>query len=139
MRCPAGQLTYNSSATMQSALFGDSTLRGMQSTMSEFTSRTFGSMNLTDLGVTMDKDGLLSLDSTKLNTKLQSNPTAITDMFVTGGSSLLQDQIGQIENNATALQKRLEDQFSALEAAMSQLNGQSSYITQMMSQTSTNG
>ena len=165
----ASQLTYNSSATTQSALFGDSTLRGMQSTMSEFTSRTFGSMNLTDLGVTMDKDGLLSLDSTKLNTKLQSNPTAITDMFVTGGlasslksfsnlyseagdgvlvtksagmtdrSSLLQDQIDQIENNATALQKRLEDQFSALEAAMSQLNGQSSYITQMMSQTSTNG
>jgi flagellar hook-associated protein 2 len=164
-----GQLTYNASATAQSALFGDSTLRGLQSSMSAFTSRTFGGMNLTDLGVSMDRDGLLSLDSDKLTTALQANPDAITNLFVTGGlatavkslsdlysepgdgvlvvksagmtdrSKLLQGQIDQIETNATALQTRLQDQFSALETAMSQLQGQSSYITQMMSQTSTTG
>ena len=163
----SGQLAYNASATTQSALFGDSTLRGLQSSMSEFTSRTFGTMHLTDLGVSMDKDGLLSLDSAKLTTALQSNPDAITNLFVGGGlgtamkslsdlysqpgdgelvtkstgmtdrNTLLQGQIDQIETNATALQTRLQTQFSALEQAMSQLNSQSSYITQMMSQTST--
>lgn len=163
----SGQLTYNAAATTQSALFGDSTLRGLQSSMSAFTSRTFGTMNLTDLGVSMDKDGLLSLDSAKLTTALQANPDAITTLFVTGGlasavkkmsdlysepgdgvlvvksagmtdrNSLLQDQIDQIEANADALQTRLEAQFNALETAMSLLQGQSSYITQMMAQTST--
>jgi flagellar hook-associated protein 2 len=165
----ATQLTYNATATTQSALFGDSTLRGLQSSMSEFTSRTFGTMNLTDLGVSMDENGMLSLDSDKLTTALQANPNAITDLFVTGGlatavksfsdlysepgdgvlvtksagmtdrNTLLQGEIDQIETNATALQTRLQDQFDALETAMSQLQGQSSYITQMMSQTSTTG
>ncbi|MEO8842731.1 MAG: flagellar filament capping protein FliD [Kofleriaceae bacterium] len=164
----SGQLTYNASADRQSALFGDSTLRGLQSSMSEFTSRTFGGMNLTDLGVSMDQDGLLSLDSAKLTTALQANPDAITKLFVDGGlatavkqmsdlysepgdgvlvvksagmadrNKLLQDQVDQIEANATALQTRLQAQFNALETAMSQLQGQSSYITQMMSQTQTN-
>ena len=163
----SGQLVYNASATTQSAMFGDSTLRGLQSSMSEFTSRTFGTMHLTDLGVSMDKDGLLSLDSAKLTTALQSNPDAITNLFVGGGlgtamkslsdlysqpgdgvlvtksagmtdrNTLLQGQIDQIETNATALQTRLQTQFAALEQAMSLLNSQSSYITQMTSQTST--
>ena len=103
----------------------------------------------------------------KLTTALQSNPDAITNLFVGGGlgtamkslsdlysqpgdgvlvtksagmtdrNTLLQGQIDQIETNATALQTRLQTQFAALEQAMSLLNSQSSYITQMTSQTST--
>ncbi len=162
----AGQLTYNASTKNQSVLFGDSTLRGLQTSLSKFTSQTFGSTTMTALGLSMDKDGLLSLDSDKLATALSSNPGAMTDLFVSGGlatsihgltnlyseagdgvlvtkstgmtdrNTLLQSQIDEIETNASALQTRLQAQFSALETAMSKLQSQSSYITQMLSSSS---
>ena len=162
----SGQLTYNASATTQSALFGDSTLRGLSSSMSALTSQTFGTMHLSDLGMSLDKDGLLSFDADKLTTALQKNPDAISTLFVTGGlgtavkklsdlyseagdgvlvgkssglldrNKLLQASIDQIEDSANALQTRLHAQFSALEQAMSLLNSQSSYITQIMQSSS---
>ncbi|MEP6860383.1 MAG: flagellar filament capping protein FliD [Deltaproteobacteria bacterium] len=160
------QLTYNASATSQSALFGDSTLRSLQGALGTFASQTFGTMHLDDLGMSLDKDGLMTLDATKLSTALQSNPDAITGLFVTGGfakvisgmskmyseagdgilvtksagltvrSKLLQDSIDQIEQNATALQTRLQAQFTQMEAALSTMQSQSSYITQMLSSSS---
>lgn len=162
----ASQLTYNASATTQAALFGDSTLRSLQGALNEFASQTFGTMHLDDLGLSLDKDGLMSLDSTKLTTALQNDPDAISNLFVTGGfahsisamakmyseagdgilvtksdgltdrNKLLQDSIDQIEQNATALQTRLQDQFSQMEAALSTMQSQSSYITQMLSSSS---
>ena len=162
----ASQLTYNASASTQSALFGDSTLRSLQGALNSFASQTFGTMHLNDLGLSLDKDGLMSLDSTKLTTALQANPDAMTNLFVTGGfaksvsamskmyseagdgilvtksagmtdrNKLLQDSIDQIEQNATALQTRLQDQFTQMEAALSTMQSQSSYITQMLSSSS---
>jgi flagellar hook-associated protein 2 len=162
----ASQLTYNASATTQSALFGDSTMRSLQGALNAFASQTFGTMHLDDLGLSLDKDGLMTLDSTKLTTALQANPDAITSLFVTGGlaksvsdmskmyseagdgilvtksagltdrNKLLQDSIDQIEQNATALQTRLQDQFTQMEAALSTMQSQSSYITQMLSSSS---
>ena len=162
----ASQLTYNASATTQSALFGDSTLRSLQGALNTFASQTFGTMHLDDLGLSLDKDGLMTLDSTKLTTALQSNPDAITSLFVTGGfakaisgmskmyseagdgilvtksagltdrNKLLQDSIDQIEQNATALQTRLQDQFTQMEAALSSMQSQSSYISSMLSSSS---
>ncbi len=161
-----GQLAYNQGQTNQAALFGDSTLRGLQTSLSGFTSQKFGTQTMADLGISMDKDGLLSLDSDKLATALAANPNAISDLFVTGGAAsavkslsnlyseagdgvlvtksagltdrnkLLQDQIDEIEDNATAMQTRLEAQFNALETAMSNLQSQSSYITSMLSSSS---
>jgi len=160
------QLTYNANASSQSALFGDSTLRGLQGTLSAFVGQTFGGMHLSDLGLSMDRDGMLSLDTDKLNTALQSNPDAITNLFVTGGlaksvssmskmyseagdgvlvtksngyddqTKLLQDQIDQIEANATALQTRLQDQFNAMETALSAMQSQSQQLTSMLSSSS---
>lgn len=162
----SAQLTYNANATTQSALFGDSTLRSLQGMLSGFASQTFGTMHLDDLGISMDQDGMLSLDTTKLTTALQNNPDAITNLFVTGGlatsvsamskmyseagdgvlvtksaglddrSKLLQDEIDQIEANATALQTRLQNQFSQMEAAISSMQSQSSYISSMFSSSS---
>jgi flagellar hook-associated protein 2 len=162
----ASQLTYNSSATSQSALFGDSTLRSLQGALSQFASQTFGTMHLDDLGLALDKDGLMTLDATKLTTALQTNPDAITTLFVTGGfaksvssmakmyseagdgvlvtkssgltdrSKLLQQEIDQIEDNANALQTRLQAQFTAMEAALSTMQSQSSYLTSMLSSSS---
>ncbi|CAN5680743.1 flagellar filament capping protein FliD [soil metagenome] len=161
-----GQLTFNASTKQQSVMFGDSTLRGLQTSLSAFTSRTFGSSTMTALGISMDKDGLLSLDADKLGTALAANPDAMTDLFVTGGlatavhdltnlyseagdgvlvtksaglterNKLLQSQVDEIETNTIALQTRLHAQFNALETAMSLLQSQSSFITQMLSSSS---
>ncbi len=157
-----GQLTYTGTTAGTDTLFGDSTLRQLKTTLSSLASQSFGSMSLIDLGVTLDKTGTMSLDSTKLDTTLDTNPNAVSDLFVTGGlsqavksltssytesgdgilytksqglsdhSKALQDQIDQINNNATALQTRLEAQFTALEQTMSQLNSQSSYISKIL-------
>ena len=162
----SSQLTYNASASSQSALFGDSTLRGLQGTLSAYVGQTFGGMHLSDLGLSMDQDGMLSLDTDKLNTALQANPDAITNLFVTGGlaksvsdmskmyseagdgvlvtksagyddqTKLLQDQIDQIDANATALQTRLQDQFNAMETAISAMQSQSAQLTSMLSSSS---
>lgn len=153
------QSTYNAQATTQSALFGDSTMRQLQTSMAALATSTYGGTALSDLGLSIDKDGLMTLDSTKLTTALTSNPTAISDLFVTNGFGkkvsdlanlytaagdgvltvksksmqdqfkLLQDQVDQINSNADSLQTRLEAQFSALEQAMSDLNSQKSYLS----------
>ena len=78
----ASQLTYNANSKNQSVLFGDSTLRGLQNSLSTFTSQPFGSTNMTALGLSMDKDGLISLDSDKLAKALGANPGAMTDLSV---------------------------------------------------------
>lgn len=158
----SAQSTYNAAATSQSALFGDSTVRQLQSAMSRLATSQYNGADLSQLGLSIDRDGLMTLDSTKLSTALTANPNAISDMFVTNGFGkavsdlsdvytqagdgvltakskglqdrfkLLQDQIDQINDNADALQTRLETQFSKLEQAMSDLNSQKSYIASIL-------
>jgi len=159
----SAQSTYNAAATSQSALFGDSTLRQLQSSMSALATNQYGGSDLTQLGLTIDRDGLMSLDTTKLGSALTTNSDAISDMFVTNGFGkavadlsklytqsgdgvltvkskslqdrfkLLQDQVDQINDNADALQTRLEAQFTALEKAMSDMNSQKSYLAAIFS------
>jgi flagellar hook-associated protein 2 len=155
------QMTYNASATTQAPLFGDSTLRQLQSSMSAIASQNFGGTNLTQLGITIDSDGNMSLDTDTLNATLQHSPNAISDMFVTNGlatamfnmtseytdpvngiltakdksitdqTSQLKDAINQIEANATAMQTRLQDEFNQLETTMSTLQSEGNYVSKM--------
>jgi flagellar hook-associated protein 2 len=125
-------------------------------------STKFGSSSLLDLGISIDKTGVMSLDETKLDTALAADPDALSNLFVTGGltsqlstltdmytrpgdgilttkssaltdnSADLQKQIDQINTNADALQSRLEDQFNALEETMSKLQSQASYVSKIL-------
>jgi flagellar hook-associated protein 2 len=161
------QLNYTGTTAGNDTLFGDSTLRGLKGTLDQIATSKFGSTSMSDLGLTIDKTGILSLDTTQLNTTLAANPNAVSDLFVTGGLSNaltsmtsgysepgdgiltmksqgmtdqttnLQTQIDQINANATALQTRLQAQFSALEATMSALNSQSTYINKIFAQPTT--
>ncbi len=156
------QLTYTGTTAGTDTLFGDSTLQQLKSTMDSIATKSFGGMTMSDLGLTFDKTGVLSLDDTTLDAKLDANPNALNDLFVTGGlsqsfvdmsnayteagdgiltsksqgftdeSTQLQSQIDQIESNATALQTRLQDQFNALEATMSKLNSQASQVSSIL-------
>jgi flagellar hook-associated protein 2 len=114
------------------------------------------------IGLVRSKDGALTLDETKLASALAANPDAVGNLLVTGGfatamtkltdsysragdgilalksralsdrSTALQSQADRINARADALQAQLEKQFTALETAMSQLKGQSSFLSSIL-------
>jgi len=156
------QLAYTGTTKGPDTLFGDSTLTQLQNSLQGMISQQFGTSSLLDLGISVDKTGVMSLDADKFGTAMSSNPNAMSDLFVAGGlshamSSLtdlytqpsdgiltskssgitdqsddLQKQIDQINSNADALQSRLQAQFDALEETMSKLQSQASYVTKVL-------
>jgi flagellar hook-associated protein 2 len=158
------QLDYTGTAKGTSTLFGDSTLRQLQGALgavmtSAYGATTAGANSLGAIGLTVAKDGSLTLDSSKLSSALAANPSAVSDLFVAGGFagvmtkltdaytapvdgflaskttslnariSSLQTQADQVNARADALQTQLQNQFNALETLMSSLKSQSSYLT----------
>ena len=160
------QLDYTGTTKSGGTLFGDSTLTNLQFALGNVFSNAYGGSNLGAIGLSRDKDGNLSFDSTKMETALQNDSNAVSKVFVSGGfakalenlsdgytdtssgilaaktSSLaaqyksLQQQIDEINTNADGLQTRLQAQFTALESAMSRLQSQSSQLTAMLSSSS---
>jgi flagellar hook-associated protein 2 len=156
------QLDYTGTTKGTNTLFGDSTLRQLQGALGTLMSNQYGSMTLSDIGLSRDKTGALTLDDTKLSAVLAKNPNAVSDLFVTSGFAsavkklsdaytragdgilttksksltdryaTLQKQADQINKNADDLQTRLEAQFNALETAMSQLKSQSAYLASVL-------
>jgi flagellar hook-associated protein 2 len=152
------QLDYTGTTKGANTLFGDSTLRALQSSLGAMMGSSFGGGTLADVGITRDKTGAMTFDESKLTAALGANPDALANLFVTNGfasavSTLtdsyttsgtgifaaktegltgrvtaLQTQIDRINRNADALQTRLDKQFAALEKAMSSLQGQASQL-----------
>ncbi|HEX3762592.1 MAG TPA: flagellar filament capping protein FliD [Kofleriaceae bacterium] len=161
------QLDYTGTAKGTNTLFGDSTLRQLQGALSTVMTSAYGpntasANSLGAIGLTVAKDGSLTLDSSKLSSALATNPNAVSDLFVTGGFasamttmtdaytapvdgflaaktqsltdqiSGLQTQADQVNARADALQTQLQNQFDALETLMSSLKSQSSYLTSVL-------
>jgi flagellar hook-associated protein 2 len=157
------QMTYNSSASTQEPLFGDPTMQQLQGSLGSIVSQDFGGLNLTDLGLSIDEDGNMSLDATTLDATLQANPNAITKLMTANGfgtalynmtamytdpatgalttetqsltdqNNNLQSDINQIQSNATALQTRLQDEFNQLESTMSSLQAEGNQVSKILS------
>lgn len=156
------QLDYTGTTKSTSTLFGDGTLRALQGAMSGLMSRSYGGKSLSDIGITRDRSGGLTLDESKLATAVSVNGNAVEAMFVTGGFStavtkladgytragdgilssknksiterhkVLQTQVDTINRRADALQSSLEKQFNSLERMMSQLQGQGAYLSRII-------
>lgn len=157
-----GQLSYNGTTKGTNTLFGDSTLSQLQQSLQSIVMQKFGGKTLLDLGVSVDKTGVMSIDDDKFSTAVAANDNALSDMFVTGGLSKavsaltdtytragdgiltskssaltankddLQKRIDQINANADSLQTRLEAQFNALEQTMSKLQSQAGYVSKIL-------
>ena len=152
------QLSYTGTQKGENTLFGDSTLRGLQSALGTIASNAYGGDSLSTIGISRDKTGAMTLDATKL----AANADGLAKIFVTNGFStalssladqytradgllpaktqaltsrqaILQQQIDRINKNADDLQARLERQFTALEEAMSKLKSQSAYLGSLSS------
>lgn len=82
---------YNTQSKQGALLFGDSTARALQASMKDMVQHAFpsgssGLRTLSDIGVSMQRDGSLEFNSSKLTTALASSPTAVSDLFTTSTS-----------------------------------------------------
>ncbi len=79
------QFTYTSGASSQPPLFSDSALQQVQSTLATdinyFTSGNDGISGLSSIGVDLQQDGTLSVDSATLDSALSNNAAAVANLF----------------------------------------------------------
>lgn len=82
---------YNSTSSTASVLTGDSTLRTIQNHLSSLINSSISSgsniSHLTDLGVSVQKDGTLSTNATKLSAALNNTSNDISGFFTNTGTS----------------------------------------------------
>ncbi|MCM1129987.1 MAG: flagellar filament capping protein FliD [Alistipes senegalensis] len=83
---------YNADEKTASVLTGDSAVRSIQTALKGMLSQSIaggeqGYRMLADVGITPNKEGLLEIDSSKLDEALEKNFDAFTAMFAEGGLS----------------------------------------------------
>ncbi len=123
---------YDATNKKASALTGDSMVRGLQQSLRKQVSDNINGLKA--LGVTVDKDGVMSFASATFDSAVTSDPAAAKTMFGTGGSfsagmgtlldSNLDSNTGTITQRTDALNKHisdLTDQLSDLDKRMETL------------------
>ncbi|QDI03530.1 MULTISPECIES: flagellar filament capping protein FliD [Xanthomonas translucens group] len=123
---------YNATSNKASALTGDSMVRGLQQSLRKQISDNV--VDLKALGMTIDKNGVMSFDSAKFDSAMTSDPASAKATFGTKGSfttgidTLLDSNLdaanGTITQRTTALNKHigdLTDQLSNLDKRMETL------------------
>jgi flagellar hook-associated protein 2 len=110
---------YNSTTQTASALTGDSLVRGLQQQIRGQVSAN--TLDLKALGVTLDKDGVMSFDSSAFDSTLATDPEAVTRQFGADGaltSALNKVITGQLDTYTGSLTLRtnnLNDQIKDLQ------------------------
>lgn len=127
----SSQFTYNASTGSQGALSGDTAMRSLQSTLLSIVSYSSPSGNsgsgstvtsLSSLGITMNDDGSLSLNSAALNSAL-AKPADVQNFFqgasLNGFAKSVSTQLKLYSNAATGVItgkiKDLNSQYTALQ------------------------
>jgi flagellar hook-associated protein 2 len=120
------QFTLNPDTKRQGPLAGDAALRGVISRLRKELSASggigAGLQYLSDIGVTFEKDGSLTIDDGKLSNALQTDPTGVSNLF-----SLVQDGIGKripdrvddfissVNGSLTARQQGIQDDIKRID------------------------
>lgn len=153
---------YNSTTKKAGALLGDSTLRTAQTQVRSllFSNPTGGTSPyqlLSDIGVSVAKDGSLSVDSTKLNKAIAADFTTVANMVAKVGAAYdaslkaivgtdgsiaaatksanttikaLEARKTAISTRLTQIEKTYRAQFTALDTLVAKMKTTSSYLTQ---------
>jgi flagellar hook-associated protein 2 len=114
---------YNASTRQASTLFGDSTVRGLQSSLRGELGRAVSGVasgvgSLAEIGIRTGSDGKLSIDATKLETALGSNLPGVANLFSADDGyakrldeliSAYVDSDGLIEARTDGLTDRVKD------------------------------
>ncbi|HSW62087.1 MAG TPA: flagellar filament capping protein FliD [Dissulfurispiraceae bacterium] len=143
------------------ALSGESVLLGLGNSIRGVTASTFAGNQLANLGISTDKNGVLSVDAAKLDAAITADSSAVVATLNAMGASLdstlktyvdgilpgrqtgLQATVKNIQKQAEAMSRRLDQiearlkkQYTALDQLLQQLQGQSDYVTEQLSQIS---
>jgi flagellar hook-associated protein 2 len=151
---------YDATSGTAGAMIGDATLNSINSTLSRLIGGTANGGTLSSLGISLQLDGTLKLDSTKLAAALGDGGKQAGGLFggddglaaklnsqltqwvgsngvLAGRTSSISRQLADLTNQQTALNNRMDAltaryqaQFTALDTLMSKLNSTSTYLTQ---------
>ncbi|OQA33329.1 MAG: Flagellar hook-associated protein 2 [Betaproteobacteria bacterium ADurb.Bin341] len=156
---------YDSETKTASTLTGDSTLRSVDSRLSALFFTAFGSegsslQRLSDLGVSLQLDGTLKLDSSKLNTAVSNNFEEVANLIAGAGTSFKEAVSGMVGSSGTVtnkieginatiklldqrqealqlslarIEERYRQQFTALDVQLSNMQSLSSRLASMLS------
>lgn len=154
---------YDSSTKSAGALQGDTTLRGSQNLVRSLLQTTAGGTSdyqtLSDIGVELQKDGSLKLNSSKLSSAISADNDGVTALITNIGSTfknsldsvvgtsgtvsaasdstnrLIKQITKQQEafvDRLTQIEARYRKQFSALDTLVASMNQTSSWLTQQL-------
>ena len=151
---------YDATTKTAGAMIGDATLNGINSTLSRIIGGSANGATLSSIGISLQVDGTLKLDSDKLNAALADGGKQVSDVFggdngfsaqlgaqltnwvgdhgvLTGRTDSISQQLKDLGDQQTALDARMDSltaryqaQFTALDTLMSKLNSTSSYLQQ---------
>ncbi len=155
-----GLTKYDATSGTAGALIGDATLNSINSALSSIVGGVANGSSLSALGISLQVDGKLKLDSGKLATALADGGKQAGELFGgdNGFAARMNDQLGQwvgsngilesrtdsinrqlealttqqatLNTRMDALTARYQAQFTALDTLMSKLNSTSSYLQQ---------
>ncbi len=161
---------YGTTANPGGALAGDSTLRLMQDQLRGIfmTPATGGTLtSLAQVGIAIQADGTLALDSGKLGSAIAANFSDVTNLFSSStgfatrlqawGKSALQagglidtrtqslgkyvknynQDVDKLENRMVALEKKYRIEYTNLNMLLSSMNTTSTYLTQQLASSQT--
>jgi flagellar hook-associated protein 2 len=158
---------FDSEGDKSGALIGDSTLRNVQSQMRQAVSNTVSSASsgynsLAMIGISMDREGVMSLNSSDFSDALKDNLNAVSDVFSSsdgvaarldtrldqylssGGTFDLQTkslnkQLSKLSDDRDTVAIRLDNlertlmkQFIAMDVAVGQFQSTGAYLAQQM-------
>lgn len=157
--------SYNATTKQAGTLNGDSTLRSAQGIVrsrignvpSELSGATL--QRLSDIGISLQKDGSLAVDSSKLTTAIGGNFTGVANLLAAYGSAFktatdglvgtsgtivarteginasiksITKQAEVVSNRLTQIEARYRKQFTALDVAISGMTKTSTFLTQQL-------
>jgi flagellar hook-associated protein 2 len=145
------QFTINPATSLEGPLGPDTDLRVLQSSLAadityattDATSVSSGFTNLASLGITMNDDGTLTLDSATLSSALSSNPAAVQNFFtnsnVTGFAdnfnadltNLTDPSIGILNQDLASNQSQQNDLTTEITNFQTQLAAQATQLDQV--------
>jgi len=163
-----GKYGGSKDGTGNGALIGDATLRLVTSQIRQNTSASVSSASgnynsLAMIGVTIDKNGVMSMDETDMETALNSSLSSVADVFSSdngvatrlddildqflqsGGSidsqttslnnrsAQLEDRLADVETRSETFRAALLKQFTAMDVTVGQFNSTGSFLSNWIS------
>lgn len=131
-----GDLTANNAdATKRAAFASDSGVLALRNRLTSTLRQSFGGLRLADFGVTADRSGALSVNSTKLASAVAANPSGLDALFGNTGLTTSSGALGAFHSVVTAWtdsasgqlkqrQDSLQTQQKALTARQTRLDDQ---------------